>query len=334
MGIGDHWHPVLRSSELGDRPALVTIGGEDLAVFRTPEGLGALRDACPHRGMSLSRGRVEGGRLVCPYHGWSYDRAGVGRVPAQPKASPCATRWDAVERYGAVWVKAHGAVARFPSFNFTSHYAVRTFRHRVRAPLEVVLDNFCEVEHTPTTHALLGYALDRMHEVVTRLELTDETVRVVNTGPQKPLPRVVEALFGMRRGDLFTDDWTTWFSPVHAVYDQFWSDPKTGVPRGDRVRVAVFFTPVERDETDVFSFVYGAGPRFERPLVRAVLAPILARLVDLEVRLDRRMVERMADGATALTGRRLGRFDKALAENRRRLARIYYGVPPEQEKSA
>lgn len=36
----------------------------------------ALRDACPHRGMPLSRGRFDGEQLECSYHGWRFDAQG------------------------------------------------------------------------------------------------------------------------------------------------------------------------------------------------------------------------------------------------------------------
>lgn len=35
--------------------------------------LAALNDTCPHQGAPLSEGAVEDGRLVCSWHGWSFD---------------------------------------------------------------------------------------------------------------------------------------------------------------------------------------------------------------------------------------------------------------------
>lgn len=35
--------------------------------------LAALYDECPHRGALLSEGTIENGRLVCSWHGWSFD---------------------------------------------------------------------------------------------------------------------------------------------------------------------------------------------------------------------------------------------------------------------
>lgn len=35
--------------------------------------LAALDNVCPHRGAPLSEGGIEDGRVVCPWHGWSFD---------------------------------------------------------------------------------------------------------------------------------------------------------------------------------------------------------------------------------------------------------------------
>ncbi len=325
MGVFDHWHPVLLSRELGARPTPVRLHGRELVLFRSGSEVGALADRCPHRGMRLSEGRVEGGELVCPYHGWSFRADGVGRAPASPDLLASAPCFDAVERDGAVWVKARSSAAAFPRPDFDGFDQVAVLRHRVRAPLEVVLDNFIEVEHTATTHALLGYDRDRLKEVTIDVELTDDSVRVVNRGPQRKLPRALSTAFGVHAGDTFVDDWTTWFSPVHSVYDHYWTDPATGEARGEHLRTAVFFTPVTDEETDVFSFLHATTPPWARFGLQLLARLFVRGLGELEVRLDRRMLERMADQSPDLRGNRLGRFDQPLVEARKRVDALYRG---------
>jgi phenylpropionate dioxygenase-like ring-hydroxylating dioxygenase large terminal subunit len=82
------WHPVLSSQALPrNRVVGIKIAGSSLAVFRTGDGrLGTVADQCAHRRMKLSVGTVAHGRLVCPYHGWSFDRDGNGESPSAPKA--------------------------------------------------------------------------------------------------------------------------------------------------------------------------------------------------------------------------------------------------------
>ena len=65
-----HWHPLLRSTELGCQPIRRELCGEAIVLFRTVSGqLAALQEVCPHRRMSLAAGQVEGEQLVCAYHG-------------------------------------------------------------------------------------------------------------------------------------------------------------------------------------------------------------------------------------------------------------------------
>src|SRR6202008_1487930 len=53
------------------------IGREPVIVVRD-EGIRVLVNRCAHRGaMVCAEGRGSTERFVCPYHGWSYDRAGA-----------------------------------------------------------------------------------------------------------------------------------------------------------------------------------------------------------------------------------------------------------------
>jgi hypothetical protein len=50
---------------------------------------------------------------------------------------------------------------------------------------------------------------------------------------------------------------------------------------------------------------------------------LLRRKIDHEIRLDRRILEGLADQRADLEGMKLSRFDKVLALNRERINRIY-----------
>jgi Rieske 2Fe-2S family protein len=76
------WICVGRSADLartGDFLA-ITIGTEHVIVTRDADGaLHALFNSCRHRGSILctdARGRFANGRIVCPYHAWTYSLAG------------------------------------------------------------------------------------------------------------------------------------------------------------------------------------------------------------------------------------------------------------------
>ena len=78
-----YWFPVGVAGELtAENPTeVVRILGETLVLFLDQEGrVGLLDDRCPHRGASLSYGRVEARGVACPYHGWLFDTKGNWRI--------------------------------------------------------------------------------------------------------------------------------------------------------------------------------------------------------------------------------------------------------------
>jgi Rieske 2Fe-2S family protein len=82
------WVAVGRAEEIlrsGDY-FVVEIGDQRIVVTRATDGaIHAFHDTCRHRGSSLcsvARGRFANGRIVCPYHAWTYDLH--GRLVATP----------------------------------------------------------------------------------------------------------------------------------------------------------------------------------------------------------------------------------------------------------
>jgi 5,5'-dehydrodivanillate O-demethylase len=63
--------------------------GEDLVMFRTPDGkVGLVVKNCAHRGASLEFGRVEPDGIRCPYHGWVFAHDGhCTETPMEPDGS-------------------------------------------------------------------------------------------------------------------------------------------------------------------------------------------------------------------------------------------------------
>ena len=53
--------------------ALVTVDGQDVALFRRGDEVLAIGNDCPHQGASLCEGWVEGDIVICPVHGWEFD---------------------------------------------------------------------------------------------------------------------------------------------------------------------------------------------------------------------------------------------------------------------
>jgi phenylpropionate dioxygenase-like ring-hydroxylating dioxygenase large terminal subunit len=326
MAAIDHWHPVLLSRDLCRKPVGIRLHGREIVLFRGPAGeVGALEDICPHRRMRLSLGSIVNDRLQCKYHGWTYDCAGNGESPGTPKLHAQAASYDAVDRHGAIWVKPRDAQAELPNLDFEGYFHMGNLYHRAKAPLEVTVDNFCEIEHTPTTHAFFGYPLERMPEVRVEFQTTDTTVRVINWGPPKKISWLLRFLLGIKKGYEFRDDWTTYFSPVYSVYDHWFECPTTGKTGRVHWKLPIFFTPISADETAIITFVYTKSRYFGPAGGARLFRPFMMRQLNYEVQLDVNILEGLADKSASLEGMKLSRFDKALGLNRERIERVYRG---------
>ncbi|MGH9600292.1 MAG: Rieske (2Fe-2S) protein [Terracidiphilus sp.] len=50
-----------------------TVGGRALCVANVDGSIAVLDGICPHEEGPLGEGTIEGGRVVCPWHGYAYD---------------------------------------------------------------------------------------------------------------------------------------------------------------------------------------------------------------------------------------------------------------------
>jgi len=75
---GGGWYALDRREAFGGAgPWRRSVHGHALVIWRGADGdLLAAPDTCPHLGASLATGRVEEGRLVCPWHGLKLDQRG------------------------------------------------------------------------------------------------------------------------------------------------------------------------------------------------------------------------------------------------------------------
>ena len=92
----------------------------DLVLWRDHEGAFHLQDAyCPHLGAHLGvGGKVEGGTLECPFHGWRYDGDGnCTNIPYSQRTNKKARvrTYPTVERNGFVlaWYHPHEDAPRW-----------------------------------------------------------------------------------------------------------------------------------------------------------------------------------------------------------------------------
>lgn len=185
--LKNFWYAVAWDNEVTDKPNKIRVLGQDLALFRTPDGkANCVSDLCVHRGGSLGEGWVENGCIVCPYHGWTYDADGnCTKIPASPGGGPIPKKarvdsYPTVEKYGWVWVflgdlpeEERPPIPTFPELELPeSETPWRTIRGEFNwnANYERVVENGVDVAHTSFVHTFGN----RERPEVTKQEVTLE----------------------------------------------------------------------------------------------------------------------------------------------------------------
>lgn len=160
-GLHHAWHPVARSTEVGEAPTSVLLLDQPWVLFRVDGRVAALADRCVHRGAPLSAGCVVDGTIECPYHGWRYDTEGScvdipalagGRAPSRARVD---APWGLVERYGLIWMAPQEPamdLLELPECEDDSFGVVLSEPVRTTASAAQVVDNFLDVTHFSYLH--------------------------------------------------------------------------------------------------------------------------------------------------------------------------------------
>jgi nitrite reductase (NADH) small subunit len=59
-------------------------GSKTICIANVNGAYSAMDNVCPHRGGPLGQGMIEGGKVVCPWHGWAWD-PNTGAASQDPK---------------------------------------------------------------------------------------------------------------------------------------------------------------------------------------------------------------------------------------------------------
>jgi phenylpropionate dioxygenase-like ring-hydroxylating dioxygenase large terminal subunit len=102
------WYVAALSRDLGRTPYAARLLGEEVVLFRQQDGTPvALEDACPHRRLPLSMGRIKGDAIECGYHGLTFDACGrCIDAATQDRVPPFAAvrSYPVRDRYGLLWI--------------------------------------------------------------------------------------------------------------------------------------------------------------------------------------------------------------------------------------
>lgn len=320
--IRNQWYVVLESSEVNRKPLAVTRRGEKLVFWRDRSGkCHCLRDQCVHRGVALSKGRVNDDRLVCPFHGFEYDPSGQvkcipanGRKTSVPQAF-CARGYPTYEAHGLIWIWwGENPPQELPPPTFFDDLDETFSYASAHDPWQVhysrVIENQLDVAHLPFIHR----------------NTIGRGNRTVVDGPVVRWVR--EDLFFVyvfnrlddgkppRRADQIPIDPEPPYK-LEFLFPNLWQNHI-----GPDVRILAAFVPVDENQTLLYLRFY---QRFVRlPLLREVVN-LLAMPFNLYVaHQDRRVVETHRLGRSGLRiGEQLIHGDQPIIEYRRRREALF-----------
>ena len=182
------WYPIAPSDEVTNRePQRVEVLGVRLVAFRDDDGdAHVLADTCIHRGGSLSKGWVRDNCVVCPYHGWRFDRDGAcvkiptlgedETIPARAKVDSYPVR----EKYGIVFAflgdlpeEERPPLADVPEWEQEGWRANKLFVFEVPAFFERSIENGLDPSHNEFVHPAQGSPNMRKDLIRKPLEMED-----------------------------------------------------------------------------------------------------------------------------------------------------------------
>lgn len=273
----DAWLPIAAVKELGrDRPLARRLMGEPLVVFQAEHGPAVFRDRCPHRNAALSEGRVAGGRIQCPYHGWRF--AADGRCVLVPGSSDLprarAETLPVHVTQGLVFTTLARSPPPFPDLPPPLNQpGLDTFLWPVGPSAARVLDaveNLVDPAHPHFLHPWMvrSDAHRRPVEVTVRRHPGHvEAIYREDARPSALMPRLLEGKRGVSIGRYF---------PPAAGQVAF--EDEHGALK---LAITVFFTPEAPDRTRPFAHFAtprGRGPAWlKEAILRLFHLPVLAQ---------------------------------------------------------
>jgi phenylpropionate dioxygenase-like ring-hydroxylating dioxygenase large terminal subunit len=159
------WYFAAFTRELSTKPIRRMLFGEPYVLGASDNGVFfLLPDICPHRAAPLSKGRVEGATIACPYHGWTFDLADGRCVSAPALCADAGVDASRVRlktpriavRHGVVWIyRGEGEPeAEPPSFAMPPDHArpkVSVLLHG-EGPFDEAVIGLVDPAHTPIVH--------------------------------------------------------------------------------------------------------------------------------------------------------------------------------------
>ncbi len=260
----ESWYVAMPSRELARGKAkTLDVLNRKIVFFRGEDGTVRALDArCPHLGADLGIGTVEGNRIRCAFHGWTFD--GDGHC-----ANARAVAYPVEERHGAIWF-FNGARASFEVPAFASNDRVVMLKPQViHCHPHLIACNGLDLDHFATLHEIAFLDEPRFEQpdaFRTRMRMR---LRFTGNG-------LIDRMLRSLGGNDVTVAFTTWGGNIATI------DGSLG-----RIPIRVLFShrPILGRNSLSRTFVF-VPTRFMLPVVLMVLARIVVGDRELLDRLD------------------------------------------------
>lgn len=313
--IPNQWYAVLESKEVpAGRPVGVLRMGEKLVFWRDAQGkVVCLHDRCPHRGVSLSLGRLQGECVECPFHGFQFDASGACRlVPANGRSAPAARQirvasYPSYEVDGLIfiwWGEARETLPPPRYFDNLGDMVYAASRVPWNAHYSRAIENQLDVAHVPFVHAsTIGRGAGALVDGPCLEWVGSDKFRLyfMNREDDGRLP--------LRPDEVTHPNKPFW---LEFIFPNLWQNHL-----GDQARVTVAFAPVDDEHTLMYLRFYQGF--LNAPLVGKWVAQMSMPFNRRVLRQDQRVVETQTPKRSELRmGEKLVQADYPIVAYRRR----------------
>jgi vanillate O-demethylase monooxygenase subunit len=269
MFLKNAWYVAAWSDEITQSLKRTTVLGEHICIFRTEAGaIVGLEDACPHRKLPLSKGRIKGETVECGYHGLTFDKGGHCVWAPGSTGIPSEARVRAfplAEKYGLIWIWMGNPALADPADIFgIENFGDPKWGFNRGAAMELecnyllMCDNLLDPTHVAWVHQS-SFAADATKDTPLRVSKTDNGVIVhrwmMNHAPAPFYKKIVEFDGNCDRLQHYEVRY-----PSHAIIRAIFTPAGTGGPDGplhDKTFVMDsynFMTPVTETTTRYYWF--------------------------------------------------------------------------------
>ncbi|MBL8630297.1 MAG: aromatic ring-hydroxylating dioxygenase subunit alpha [Rhodospirillaceae bacterium] len=262
------WYVAATSTQLTEKPLRIRMLGQNFVLFRDAEGQAhCLSNVCTHRGGSLAGGRVRGGHIECPYHGWQFNGAGAcKKIPSLGPADgvdkiPSRTKVDSYpvqEKYGLIFAFLGDLPeAERPPIMEIAEWGPDGVKDGWRATVQQPgvwkidykrsIENSIDPAHNEYVHDTHGFSGERDDYRVQKLDFKESPwgIGFFNKMYSPPLREEKMRAASGRAEDAFIDAGTGHHGPS-MVWTYIHPSPKTFIHQ------YLFETPIDEVETRLF----------------------------------------------------------------------------------